>query len=82
MERDCSTPIRGVRVSSCFDQRRDHGRPQRRRGEVERRIACVQLVRNFLDQTLVDDACPRDLRRCSYELYRLGVVGDDSDEEL
>jgi hypothetical protein len=82
MERGCSAPIPGVRVSSSFDQRPGRERPERGRREVERRISDIQLVRDFLHETLVGDARLRDLGHRSYEPHRIGFVGDDSSEEL
>jgi hypothetical protein len=82
MESGCSTPILGVRVSSSFDQRPDRERQKRGRREVERRISDIQLVRDFLHETLVGDARLRDLGPRSYEPHCLGFVGDDSSQEL
>ena len=52
VERGCATPIFGVWVSSGLDQSSDCERPERGRREMERRIADVQLVRDFLHETL------------------------------
>ena len=41
MQRGRTAPILGVRVGASFDQRPDGERPERRRGEMERRIPGV-----------------------------------------
>jgi len=82
MKSDGSTPIFGVRVCSSVDERSDGERPERRRREMQRRIADVQLVRHFLYETLVGDARPRDFGLRADEPHRFGFVGHDRSEEL
>jgi hypothetical protein len=82
VKRGCATPILGVRVSSGFDERPDGERPERGGREMERRIADVQLMRNFLHEPLFADARLRDLGRRSDEPHGLGFVRDDRSEEL
>jgi hypothetical protein len=82
MKRGCSAPIPGIRVSSSFDQRRDGERPERGRREMERRIADVQLVRDFLHETFPGDARLRDPGCGSHEPHRPGFVGNDRSKEI
>jgi hypothetical protein len=39
-------------------------------------------VRDFVHETLVGNARPRNLGRRLHQSHRLGVVGDDSNQEL
>lgn len=82
VQRGGSTPILGVRVGACFDERSDGERPQRCGREVKRRISDVQLMRNVLHEAILPDARLRKLRCRSYEPHRFRFIGDDSSEEL
>lgn len=80
----CGRPatILGVGVRPSFEQRLDRQGPERGGGQVKSGVSDVQLVRNFLDETLARGSGARDPWRRSDESYRAGFVGDDSGEEL
>jgi hypothetical protein len=80
----CGRPaaILGVGVRPSFEQRLDRQGAEGGGGQVKSGVSYVQLVRNFLDETLARGSRARDLWRRSDESYRAGFVGDDSREEL
>jgi hypothetical protein len=49
---------------------------------VERGIAGVELMRHFVQETLVGEARPRDLRLRSQEAHRLVFISNDSSHEF
>lgn len=77
MQCGCSPTMLSVRVGSGVDQRADRERPKCRGCEVQRRGADVQLVWDFLDETILGDSRSREFRRRADKRHCLHFVGDD-----